>query len=457
MREFQDKRSLNSSSDTLFDKNISTANPTKALEPVKEDDNYDKDLIKPKVFAIPDQEPLKVYRAATSKSKEVEVKSMPNFVQYDPVQPASNLLKPHFINVEEKEQTPDEYTRKTNRILFSNIVGLERDAALQGSLEKALIPSKVDDPVKQKTQIHENIEFFVVESCGTEAHTSTVSEAPINKQYETPVIAEPVEYVKSVVKIPVKSSTPVAIPKPVEKLAEPILKSSSFTQPLYLDNRTDESIQRILGFLRTVEQDDVESVEASPTRQMACPPSVQASSSLDGVKQKIMRQQLEIDEKSRSLELFKNEIRKIKEEMRDQAQQLYYPLVFISSKADMKTKIGLQRKEYEGTIKRHLGFIDKLLAEKDQLSLKCESLSEDVKKMEKGFKDKVLPPLIKKCRNMEEHNLKDIKQQRELWQATEKVKRDKWITDKTRVIKDQTVKGLEPEIQRMLAVLNVIC
>jgi predicted nuclease with TOPRIM domain len=110
----------------------------------------------------------------------------------------------------------------------------------------------------------------------------------------------------------------------------------------------------------------------------------------------------------------------------------------------MKTKIGLQRKEYEGTIKRHLGFIDKLLAEKDQLAQKCESLAEDVKKMEKGWKDK--------CRFMEEQNIKDIKQQRELWQATEKVKRDKWITDKTKVIKDQTVKGLEPEIQRMLAV-----
>jgi hypothetical protein len=128
--------------------------------------------------------------------------------------------------------------------------------------------------------------------------------------------------------------------------------------------------------------------------------------------------------------------------------------ILIFSKADIKTKIGLQRKEYEGTIKRHLGFIDKLLAEKDQLALKCESLSLDVKKMEKGFKEKVSISVefIFKCRNMEEHNLKDVKQQRELWQATEKVKRDKWITDKTRVIKDQTVKGLEPEIQRMLAV-----
>lgn len=53
---------------------------------------------------------------------------------------------------------------------------------------------------------------------------------------------------------------------------------------------------------------------------------------------------------------------------------------------------------------------------------------------------------------MEEQHIKDVKQQKELWHATEKVKRDKWLTEKTKLIKDQTVKGLEPEIQRMLAV-----
>lgn len=47
------------------------------------------------------------------------------------------------------------------------------------------------------------------------------------------------------------------------------------------------------------------------------------------------------------------------------------------------------RREYEAIIKRHLGFIDKLLAEKDELAKKCNELGENVKTMEKGFKDKV--------------------------------------------------------------------
>lgn len=70
-------------------------------------------------------------------------------------------------------------------------------------------------------------------------------------------------------------------------------------------------------------------------------------------------------------------------------------------------------------------------------------MSDQVKNMEKAFKDR--------CVMMEEQSIKEMKQQKELWSTTEKVKREKWITEKTKIIKDQTIKGLEPEIQRMLA------
>lgn len=64
--------------------------------------------------------------------------------------------------------------------------------------------------------------------------------------------------------------------------------------------------------------------------------------------------------------------------------------------------------------------------------------------------------IIHQFQSREEQFAKDIKQQRELWQATEKLKRDKWIQEKTKQIKDQTVKGLEPEIQRMLGVCKLL-
>lgn len=40
-----------------------------------------------------------------------------------------------------------------------------------------------------------------------------------------------------------------------------------------------------------------------------------------------------------------------------------------------------QRKEYEGTIARHLQFVDRLLKDKDDLSTRCAALANDVKVM----------------------------------------------------------------------------
>ena len=110
----------------------------------------------------------------------------------------------------------------------------------------------------------------------------------------------------------------------------------------------------------------------------------------------------------------------------------------------MKSQLTLQRKEYETIVKRHLSFIDKLLTEKEELSKKSEELTNEVKNLEKRFCDK--------SKSIQDHHEHDLKQQREMWQAAEKIKRDKWIQEKTKAIKDQTVKGLEPEIQRMIAV-----
>ncbi|KAJ3299847.1 Centrosomal protein of 131 kDa [Borealophlyctis nickersoniae] len=218
------------------------------------------------------------------------------------------------------------------------------------------------------------------------------------------------------------------------------------------DDPTAQRIDRILDYLKHVEDDDAKSAAtmrggASTTvmgdfaKDSYAPLSTSGTITgpnttavFDGVKAKIMGQQLEIEEKSRTLALLKKELKKLKEANKEQA---------IQYKKDLKSKLAMQRKEYETIIKRHLTFIDKLLAEKEDLSKKCEVLSEEVKTIEKQFKDK--------SRILEEQHVRDLKQQREMWQAAEKIKRDKWIQEKTKAIKDQTVKGLEPEIQRMLA------
>ncbi|KAI9017173.1 hypothetical protein BC832DRAFT_10359 [Gaertneriomyces semiglobifer] len=221
---------------------------------------------------------------------------------------------------------------------------------------------------------------------------------------------------------------------------------------------TAKRVDRILEFLKGVEEDDAKSaasmrdmgsvgspagVTLTPEFAMqgnylpstaSLPSSGSTTAVFDGVKAKIIGQQLEIEEKTRTVEMFKKEVKRLKENLKDQATE---------SKKELKSKLALQRKEYETIIKRHLTFIDKLLAEKEELSKKCEALTEEVMKLEKQFRVK--------SEALEEQHEKDLKQQKQMWEAAEKIKRDKWIQEKTKAIKEQTVKGLEPEIQRMLA------
>ncbi|KAG8507520.1 Centrosomal protein of 131 kDa [Galemys pyrenaicus] len=102
-----------------------------------------------------------------------------------------------------------------------------------------------------------------------------------------------------------------------------------------------------------------------------------------------------------------------------------------------------QREHYEATVQRHLSFIDQLIDDKKALSGKCEALVAELAQGDQRHKQKV-------AQMQEQHEL-EIKKLKELMSATEKVRREKWISEKTRKIKEITVRGLEPEIQKLIA------
>ncbi|XP_068119437.1 centrosomal protein of 131 kDa isoform X6 [Hyperolius riggenbachi] len=112
-----------------------------------------------------------------------------------------------------------------------------------------------------------------------------------------------------------------------------------------------------------------------------------------------------------------------------------------------------QSEQYEATIQRHLTFIDQLIDDKKGLSERCESLVVELKQVDQKYGNKI--------RQMQEqHDLvwqtlgplcEEMKKLQELMSATEKVRREKWIDEKTKKIKEITVKGLEPEIQRLIS------
>lgn len=102
-----------------------------------------------------------------------------------------------------------------------------------------------------------------------------------------------------------------------------------------------------------------------------------------------------------------------------------------------------QKEHYETTIQRHLSFIDQLIEDKKTLSEKCEAVLAELRRGDQRREER-------EAQMRERHEL-EIKKLKELMSATEKVRREKWINEKTRKIKEITVRGLEPEIQKLIA------
>lgn len=215
---------------------------------------------------------------------------------------------------------------------------------------------------------------------------------------------------------------------------------------------TDKRIHRIMAYLKSAEKETGSSVDShstsasvSATSGLGLPFDMETANDSDNasattetlvaaMKSRLMGQQMEIDEKTRTLVLIKKELKRSREA---------HEALVLQHQKDIKSKLALQRKEYEQIIGRHLAFIDKVLAEKQDMSKRCEVLADECKTLEKQFKDK--------SEHQEEAHARELKQKKDTWESAEKLKRDKWIQEKTKVIKEQTVKGLEPEIQRLIA------
>ena len=68
---------------------------------------------------------------------------------------------------------------------------------------------------------------------------------------------------------------------------------------------------------------------------------------------------------------------------------------------------------------------------------------EQLKKMETKF--------AQKTEEMKKGHAVEMQKAKELFQAAEKMRREKWVEEKTKKIKEITVRGLEPEIQKLIA------
>ena len=97
----------------------------------------------------------------------------------------------------------------------------------------------------------------------------------------------------------------------------------------------------------------------------------------------------------------------------------------------------------EEAVGRHISFIDRLLEDKAELNRQCEGLAARLRALE----DKGAAAEARR----EEAHARELKRLKEVWAAGEKARKEQWVAEKTREIKEATVRGLEPDIQRLMS------
>ena len=154
----------------------------------------------------------------------------------------------------------------------------------------------------------------------------------------------------------------------------------------------------------------------------------------DGVKSRLMAMTLELEDKTHTVKLLQRAREKESRGHKDKLKAV---------EEDNCNKLNQQRAEFETAIERQLQFVDKLLKDKSQLAKQCEALTQELQ----GTKQKS----SKQLQDMVDKNERDIKAQKEAWAVAEKQRREKWMAGKEKEIKSLTIKGLEPEVQRILS------
>jgi len=103
-------------------------------------------------------------------------------------------------------------------------------------------------------------------------------------------------------------------------------------------------------------------------------------------------------------------------------------------KLNGQNRLKEQKKHYEDIVSRHQAFIEQLIKDKAAL---CEKVSQITRRIDSQ-------------NQAWEHRLKtEVDRAKEQAMAGEKIRREKWVRENTKKIKELTVKGLELEINKM--------
>ncbi|XP_047465469.1 centrosomal protein of 131 kDa isoform X2 [Mugil cephalus] len=215
---------------------------------------------------------------------------------------------------------------------------------------------------------------------------------------------------------------------------------------------SEAKLQSIMSFLDEMEKSEQErprSVTSGSHREAVLSEeeltgAEQASATAAELTGSMMRTKMELEEKKRTVHMLQTAL----------AQQRELSVRHVKeTEKELSRNFQLQKEQYEATIQRHLTFIDQLISDKKALSERCEDVVGELKQVDQKYTKKM-------AQMQEQHELvwqilgplcEEIKKLKDLMSATEKIRREKWIDEKTKKIKEITVKGLEPEIQKLIS------
>uniref|UniRef100_A0A182WEB2 Centrosomal protein of 131 kDa n=1 Tax=Anopheles minimus TaxID=112268 RepID=A0A182WEB2_9DIPT len=142
---------------------------------------------------------------------------------------------------------------------------------------------------------------------------------------------------------------------------------------------------------------------------------------------RVIKLSLRANELSNAMQLSKNHIATVRA---DKVKAIR------TEKCALQGRLKEQKKHYEDIIGRHQEFIDQLIKDKSGLCDKVTQLTRRLDSQNQSW----------------EHRLKtELERARDTALAAEKIRREKWVRENTKKIKELTVKGLELEINKMTA------
>uniref|UniRef100_A0A3B3CPS8 Centrosomal protein 131 n=1 Tax=Oryzias melastigma TaxID=30732 RepID=A0A3B3CPS8_ORYME len=205
---------------------------------------------------------------------------------------------------------------------------------------------------------------------------------------------------------------------------------------------SEAKLQSIMSFLDEMEKSEQErprSITSGSHREALLSEDElvgveHASATAAEVTGSVMRLKMELEEKKCSVSMLQTALAQQRELTTRHVKE---------TERELSRSLQLQKEQYEATIQRHLAFIDQLISDKKALSERCEGVLTELKQVDLKY--------TKKIAQMQQQHEMEIKKLKDLMSASEKIRREKWIDEKTKKIKEITVKGLEPEIQKLIS------